>query len=145
MATWIQTLSAMCIVVLTGWTLKVLRGYAADTKRIADDSASQAERAQIPFVAVSFKEPGGYFMQNQGFGPALNIEWTFSGNGGRVHRNMPSLGVRSERFAHNDISTTLVQQHEPFAIDYQSLSLQRYRTVVTIVDGVTMHSEFRKL
>ena len=57
---------------------------------------------------------------------------------------MPSLGVLMERAAHNDIATTLVQQHEQFEIEYQSLSRQRYVTVVTIVDGA-MQSEFRRL
>jgi hypothetical protein len=145
MTAWIQSVAALCIVVLTAWTLRVLREYALDTKRIANDGASQPERAQMPYIAVCFGEPEGYFMQNQGFGPALNIRWVFTADGStRVHRDIPSLGVQMKRSAHNDISTCLVQQHQPFEISYQSLSGKSYETIVTIVDNA-MHSEFRKL
>ena len=78
---WIQTLAAVSIVILTLLTLIVLRRYAADTKTIADASASQTENCQMPFLAVAMTEgtpagPGGWIIQNQGFGPAINISYS---------------------------------------------------------------------
>jgi len=65
------------MVFITGATLCVLWGYARDTKRIADDSATQVERAQMPFLALGMRERDesspGWILENQGFGPAINI------------------------------------------------------------------------
>src|ERR1700723_1098395 len=69
---WIEALSYL--------TLIVLKGYAADTKTIAMASASQTENAQKPFVALVTKNAvparhfvGGWAIENQGFGSALDI------------------------------------------------------------------------
>jgi hypothetical protein len=43
---WIQALSAAALVVLTFLSLLVLRGYARDTKTIADKSVEQSQNAQ---------------------------------------------------------------------------------------------------
>src|SRR6267154_4227417 len=80
---WIQSVSAVVIVGLTLWTLIVLRKYAADTKRIADVSTSQTERSQMPFITVAWREAAppqikeGWEIQNQGFGPALSVRFSF--------------------------------------------------------------------
>lgn len=47
-------------------------------------SASQTERSQMPFLTVAWWEgppnsgAGGWEIQNQGVGPALNVRFTFS-------------------------------------------------------------------
>src|SRR3989442_12118126 len=76
-ATVLQALAAVGIVVLTVWTLKVLRQYARDTGRIADEGPSQVERSQMPFLALAQMpaEVGGWKVPNQGSGPALDITY----------------------------------------------------------------------
>ena len=74
---WIQALAALSLVILTFLTLIVLRKYAADTKKIANISASQTESSQMPFLAVvmrpeTYNSSGGWGIENQGFGPAIN-------------------------------------------------------------------------
>lgn len=99
---WIEALAAVAIVVLTLLTLLVLRDYAADTKTIAKVSLSQAEDMQKPFLVLLSKPQelnrhgGGWALENQGFGPAINIrhsdpeEMSSSGE-----MSVPSVGVIS--------------------------------------------------
>jgi len=51
---WIEAACAAAMVGLTGWTLAVLRVYAADTKAIAKATAEQLEANQRPFVTLEF-------------------------------------------------------------------------------------------
>jgi hypothetical protein len=62
MPNWIQALAAAALVILTWRSLLVLRGYAKDTKTIADKSVEQIEKSvqqmensQKPFLALIFK------------------------------------------------------------------------------------------
>ena len=68
------------MVILSGATLVILYGYARDTKTIAEKSVEQVENAQMPFLALVSKEAdvrphftGGWVLENQGSGAALNI------------------------------------------------------------------------
>src|ERR1700691_4938370 len=123
----IQAAAAVCLVILTAWTLKVLREYAADTKRIANDSASQAERSQKPFLAI-VRTDRGYSIQNQGYGPAVNIVYRgFGNNAVPFTASVPSLAPGGLHPVHNEFGITF-QQHREFSIEYESLSGQRYRT-----------------
>ena len=83
---WIQSVAALIgalaaigLAALTFLTLLILRNYAADTKRIANDSSSQVERSQMPFLALVWRPQRGvpdeytWYLENQGFGPAVNI------------------------------------------------------------------------
>jgi hypothetical protein len=95
---WIQALDAICLVILTLLTLIILRGYAADTKTIADTSVSQTENSQMPFLAVAMREgdgnaQGGWTVENQGFGPALNIGFSDYREGRRHMRPISSQGM----------------------------------------------------
>jgi hypothetical protein len=109
---WIQALAAVFLVGLTGWTLKVLRGYAEDTNSLARDtaslardSASQLDSAQMPFLAVASKPPepggrtGGFVIENQGLGPALNVVCTFF-DSANVPRSIPSRGTDSKHVSY---------------------------------------------
>jgi hypothetical protein len=55
----------------------VLKDYAKDTKEIANASTEQVENAQRPFIVLLTKPHQlnvygrGWFLENQGFGPAL--------------------------------------------------------------------------
>jgi len=147
---WTQALAALAIVGLTAWTLKVLRRYANDTRRIADDSASQTERAQMPCLAVTMKEPdlngrfGGYTIENQGFGPALNVLLVSSNlDGARVQKTLASLAVGGCHYLDNEISTSF-GKHAPIEIEYTSLSGRKYQTTVAMVNN-QMQTEFKKL
>ena len=145
---WIQALAAVGIVVLTTWTLKVLRGYARDTKRLADDSASQTERAQMPFLAVARKDGDGpYVVANQGFGPAINVLYRgyrgVAENEGKSTGSLFSLAPGGHSHDFNLIGTTF-QCGKALEIEYESLSGKKYRTVVTLAEG-TMHTTFEKL
>lgn len=135
-ASWIQAISAVCVVALTAATLWVLWGYAADTKVIARVSASQTENSQMPFLAVIMKESaGGWNIQNQGFGPAINIRYTGDSQGNeRVLRSTPPLGAGEWRELHNQISAVFARWHE-FELEYQSLSGRNYGTKVSMQDG----------
>jgi len=139
---WIQALAAICLVILTLLTLIVLKGYAADTKTIADTSVSQTENSQMPFLAVAMREgdqnaQGGWIVENQGFGPALNIGFSDYRDGRRHMRPIPPLGIGGKRTnLHNEISNALAQA-EGFEIEYESLSGKRYRTTVVMENGRT--------
>lgn len=137
---WIQAAAAGCIVALTGWTLKVLREYARDTKRIADDSSSQAERAQMPYLTV-LEAPEGYVMHNQGFGPALNIR--YRGHHDNVERrgSAQGLAVGGTTLVHNEYTETM-NAHGEFEIEYQSLSGKGYRTVIALGHKNQVHARF---
>ena len=50
--TWIQTVAEVVLAGVTTWTLVVLRRYARDTKKIAENSSEQLENSQTPFVAL---------------------------------------------------------------------------------------------
>ena len=59
---WIQAIAAAALVILTWKSLLVLRGYAKDTRTIADKSVEQivisiqqTENAQKPFLAFGFE------------------------------------------------------------------------------------------
>jgi len=87
---WIQ-------VVLTGVTLIVLCVYVYDTRRIAQASVAQAENSQKPFLVLLPKPAeferhgGGWALENQGFGPAMNIRHSDIGGGGSLERMFERL------------------------------------------------------
>lgn len=139
----------MAIVVLTGWTLMVLRRYAADTKKIADASVSQTENAAMPILVVIretiFKPEGKWYkwsIQNQGFGPALNIRFTGYNEGSNessIKETYP-LGAGDERFI-GEIEDVL-NRWLKFEMWYESLSGLEYSTTVTL--GEHLHTKFIK-
>jgi hypothetical protein len=138
---WIQAISALGIVILTGATLLVLKDYAADTKTIAKVSTSQTESSQMPFLVVVHHE--GFCIQNQGFGPAINI--LYSGDDGgnvTVKKSIPPLGIGEARAMHYEIDRVL-DRWRVFEIEYQSLSGGNYGTRVSMEDG-QMRVEFTK-
>lgn len=124
---WIEALAAVGIVALTYLTLVVLKDYAADTKTIAKASASQLENAQMPFLVVVPTLQGGWVIENQGFGPAINATLAYTQTG-RVIRPIPALAPRA---THN-VQSEFPQLHgKPLSIDYESLSGARYQTLIT--------------
>lgn len=137
---WIEAFAAVGIVALTYLTLIVLKGYAADTKTIAIASASQTENAQKPFLALVLKDAipaqhfvGGWAIENQGFGSALNIRHSEpQGNEGWVHTTPLAKGD-----FHILVTFNLdIMRNHGFTAEYESLSGQTYRTVVAWEDGV---------
>ena len=122
---WVEALAALGIVVLTYLTLIVLKDYAADTKTIAKASASQLENAQMPFLVVV--PHGGWVIENQGFGPAINAMLAYTQTG-RVIQPLPALAPR----ATHDLQHEFPQLHgKPLSIDYESVSGLKYQTLIT--------------
>jgi hypothetical protein len=144
---WIQAAAGVAIVYFTGRSLVVLKDYAADTKKIAkvgvhqaDLSLQQIENSQKPFVALVKKVPdahtqsaGGWFLENQGFGAAVNLRYTHGFDTSVWDYNTPVFGVG--QFYHlMRFNIDTVRQHE-FKIEYESLSGKKYRTSIIWVDG----------
>ena len=123
---WIEALAAVVIVVLTLLTLLVLRDYAADTKTIAKVSLSQAENMQRPFVVLLSKPPelnrhgGGWALENQGFGPAINIRHSDPGGEEVFRENVRALG-RGDFLIMEGFNIDVMPNHV-FTAEYDSLS-----------------------
>ena len=134
---WIGALSAVALVVLTLLTLLVLKEYATDTKTIAKASASQTEDAQKPFLVLRTKyRPNGelWIVENQGFGPAINIRHSEVGGSGGFTENVNPLAKGDCVFL--DTFDINVMRNHVFTVEYESLSGTKYRTVVAWEDGV---------
>jgi hypothetical protein len=132
---WIQAVAGIALVFLTGWTLIVLRKYAADTKRIAEASVTQTENLQRPFLTVAWRDltektPEGWEMQNQGFGPALSVRFSVHSGEWRPIADIAKEDRRTE--FHDQIKLHIQNRNNnrPFVIEYSSLSGFRYRTTV---------------
>jgi hypothetical protein len=135
---WIQALAALSLVILTFLTLIVLRGYAADTKAIANVSASQTESSQMPFLAVVMRS-GGWGIENQGLGPAINVRYGTH----PAQRSIGALPAGNIYAAHADIADAFSLKQRVL-IEYESLSGMKYLTLVTMVDSV-IQTKFQKL
>lgn len=137
---WIEALSAFAVAVLTLLTLIVLREYAADTKTIANASVLQTENAQKPFLVLLLKpqevgrHAGGWALENQGFGPAINVRHSDAGGSGRFRENVRALARGDFLFLEN--LNIEVMRNQVFTAEYDSLSGARYRTVVDWPEGV---------
>lgn len=95
----IQAICSAGALILTGWSVLILREYAADTKKIAEASVSQLEHSQTPFVVMQRNE--GWLLENQGFGPAINGQLSFVQHGPQVHA-LPCLASGTRfRGVHN--------------------------------------------
>jgi hypothetical protein len=149
----LQAITSVLLVFLTGATLYVLWGYAKDTKRIAEDSAAQVERAQMPFLAVVQRltpavssHPDNWFIENQGFGTAINITRSRHFNDGRDSEIMsiPSPLYPRGQDHHLDGETAGSMGMKGFFINYESLSGRKYRTEIVYRNGL-LRTVFHKL
>lgn len=147
---WIQSLAAVAIVILTGWTLKVLRDYAADTKRISKSSLQQLENSQMPFLAVvnrtgkaSYGLYAYWVIQNQGFGPALNVRFTIKPENGEEQRGTVSALGQGEEKIFEGNHHKAISHGSVFSIEYLSLSELSYLTTAKLDNGV-MHTQFQR-
>jgi hypothetical protein len=137
----LAAMATVCIAVLTYRTLNVLRVYANDTRRIADDSSQQIERGQMPFVAVATDPTAGLLLENQGFGPAINIQYSGCDlNKEEFKRAVPSLAVKGIFQAHREIFNTFLN-NRALEITYTSLRGKKYRSIVKRT-GMTMETIF---
>ncbi|HEY2393849.1 MAG TPA: hypothetical protein VGK22_21930 [Candidatus Angelobacter sp.] len=153
-ADWVQAGAAVAITFLTVWTLHVLRDYAADTKRIADISASQTERSQMPFLTVGWWEgvpnsgEGGWELQNQGVGAALCVRFSLHQPPAvDAWRSIADIGPgKGRRDFHNQIAQALQNQqgNHTFIIEYSSLSGQQYRTTVERLPNGELRTTFHR-
>jgi hypothetical protein len=135
---WIQALAAVGLVILTLLTLRVLRGYAEDTAKIASTGIAQIEKMDMPFVALLQKpaeqrHQGGWAIENRGSGTAINIRHSEPhGNDGWVQSFNRPLSVGDFSFLAINID---VMRNRVFVIEYESLSGKKYRTTVDWPEG----------
>lgn len=140
---YIQAASGVALVIITFWTLVVLRRYAADTKTIAVNSSQQTEDSQMPFLTLVMKDTG-WAMRNQGPGTAINIFYTrFQGEDKPpldqwMTPMAPGEDLRLER---NDAGYI---EKQGFIIRYESLGGKKYRTAIRMMDG-TLNVQFDKM
>jgi len=140
---YIQAASGVVLVVITFWTLIVLRRYAADTKTIAANSSQQIESSQMPFITLIMKDTG-WAMKNQGCGTAINIFYTRFVAEDKPPLNQwmtpmaPGEDLRVERNDANYIDK------DGFMISYESLSGKKYRTTTTMLSGA-LNVHFAKI
>jgi len=145
---WFEVGAAVALAFLTYRTLIVLREYAADTKTIAKASAWQTENAQKPFLVLLPKPQelgrhgGGWALENQGFGPAINIRHSDVGGADAFRENVRALAAGDFLIFHQFAYDVMIQR--VFTAEYESLSGAKYRTVVVWQDGV-MRTTFAKI
>jgi hypothetical protein len=73
-AAWIEAIATALLALFTLITLIVLCVYAWDTKTIARASVEQGENAQMPLISLTHAQSSTeYSLENQGFGPAMNV------------------------------------------------------------------------
>jgi len=140
---WIQAFATVAIVILSGWTLIVLRKYAADTRKIAQSSLKQTENSQLPFLAVFFQpntafDQEGWVVQNQGSGTAINISLS-AAEVDRVE-HIPSL-TEGAKYTIRKRFTPVEGNQERIDVRYESSSGLEYRTSITW-SGDVMHTQF---
>jgi hypothetical protein len=135
---WIQSLAAVGLVILTAWTLKILRGYAQDTATIAKTGTAQIEKMDMPFVTLLQKPAGeghrgGWVIGNVGNGTAINIQHSHpQGEEGMVRSFNRPLAVGDFSFLAINVD---VMRNRVFVIEYQSLSGKKYKTTVDWPEG----------
>jgi hypothetical protein len=132
----------VCLVILTLLTLIVLKGYAEDTNKIANAGVLQLENSQMPFLAVAMREgtpaqEGGWEIENQGFGAAINISYSEYREDGKHMRSTPPLGRGAKRHNLHNVIVAALAQREGFEIEYESLSGLKYRTTFRTEGGDT--------
>lgn len=131
MPAWIEAISSVCLTLLTAFTLKVLWQYATDTKTIANASVMQFENSQMPFLTITQKSLGGgqveadgWVVENQGFGPAVNIRLKYRTEDIQI----PPLAAGGVWVFYS--FETIRKSEIPMELSYQSLSSSEYRTAI---------------
>lgn len=146
---WIQAAAAVALTIVTTWTLIILRKYAADTKRLAQNSADQIEISQMPFLTlVELTDPHRYTnwaIYNQGVGAAINIRHSHWLGPDRDNTTIaaPSLGPK-DHFAVDTNSANIATSQTGFVIEYESLTGRKFRTIFTR-HGDSQKTTFQKL
>jgi hypothetical protein len=137
---WIQALAAGVIAALTYRTLTVLKKYAKDTQGIAEASVSQLKNTQMPFLALVQRE--SWTLENQGFGPAINIVFDFT-QAGREPRHITALAPKGLHNIHYFFADALAHP-AGVLIQYESLSGLKYSSFLTWNELGEIHTVFEK-
>jgi hypothetical protein len=164
----IQAVAAVTLVVITAWTLIVLRQYAADTKKMAEAAVAQAETVHMPCLTLHARQrdynaalldenartdvvlrphAGQVAIENYGTGPAMNIEYVFKA---QDRENIADLDGYIPYLAPKEMFVTKMPQNLMHGHDYlitlryASLSGQKYRTELTSRDLALVNYNFTK-
>ncbi len=101
-------------IILSGITLYYLIRYASDTKRIAESTKQQAEGLARPHLIVRPGEPNkvdrheqrGWYVENVGSGPALNVRSSAFGQAEGFSYASISPGVHEAKPLRNQTAAT---------------------------------------
>jgi hypothetical protein len=96
----------------------------------------------LPKPAEFERHGGGWALENQGFGPAMNIRNSDIGGGGQFRENVRAL-AKTDFIILEGFNIDVMRNHV-FTAEYESLGGRRYRTVVQWRDGI-MRTTFRAL
>jgi hypothetical protein len=116
--------------------------YVRATNQLVRSALNQTENTQRPFLALTLKEPEvgdhhlprGWGLENQGYGPAMNIRHSEpAGNDGWVENVNPIKGGDFALVRNFDPG---VMQHHAFTVEYESLSGTKYQTIVQWREGI---------
>jgi len=141
-AVWVNDLILLCTGGLVLRYVIATNQLVRSAQRQIQSGMEQTENAQRPFLALTLKEPEvadhtsprGWGLENQGYGPAINIRHSEpAGNDGWVENVNP---IKSGDFALiRNFDPGVMQQHV-FIAEYESLSGTKYQTIVEWRDGV---------
>ena len=127
------------------WTLRVVRGYASDTKALASAaveqlprpcvvvrrSADQSMSAILNDTTVSLDDQKRLSFKNVGVGTAVNVRLHIAGGeDGELSFQLPEMGP-AESFA-SGISRSSLPDPAVVVIEFESIARSRYRTTSTI-------------
>ena len=104
--------------------------------------------AEKTFLAVvmrpeTYNSSGGWGIENQGFGPAINVSYSSSDQADAAFMQVEPIAKGGVLAAHADIADAF-SLRQRLVIRYESLSGAKYRTTVTMVENV-MQTQFQKL
>ena len=126
---------------VAGWGLKVLIGYARDTKTLASASQEQLAASQRPFISLTIRQGTDgvrwWALVNQGFGPAINIRASSLNLQDEVEMMLIDPLMHGGFFnleakTHQKSRVDALLKSQPFVINYESLNGEK---CVTTFDG----------
>lgn len=129
----VEACATVAMAALAAVTLVVLYRYARDTKTIAKSAVEQLENSQMPFIAIV--TDGDSIIcrpQNQGFGPALNVQgWVSDKSFARqdILREAIPKGASGSQIP---VAANLISK---VRLEYESLSGKPY---VTEIENTTL-------
>jgi len=152
----IQAMSALAAAAVGVLGFAVLCKYAWDTRTIAKATAIQARDRVLPFLALNLVAANdGPFrwdewrLENQGFGPAINIKhWLFDDPVPRQRLSiMQGTDARICDTTTEDgrLFTENMRARRGFVVEYESIAGEHLRSTFRLMDATGVSVEFENL